>query len=384
MEKEQEQADSGLTHLVSLVWYQVLPARFGGQKGIAQFNGHLARHHRLSCLCSSDNIPTGKEPYKVLPELSTGRAQVLQPWNWRRIVKRVKALEATHLILEHAYYGVPALMLKRKGVKLIAHSHNLEFERFRQLGRWWWPLLRNLEKQVHRAADISLFKTEQDRLNAIRIFGLDPATCLVLPYGLERESLPTTAEKQAAQKRLRERFHLGADERILYFNGTLDYEPNAEALRYLVKEVLPALESTIGEDFRLIVTGRNMRARFADLAGLRHDRYLYAGVLEDVDDLFLGSDLFLNPVTSGGGIKVKTMEALSWGATVAASPHAATGIDPQLTGTKLRKSPSMDPGTYASLIAEALQDSSELPSAFIDHYRWEAVIAPLSARISSL
>lgn len=384
MEKEPEQPESGLTHLVSLVWYQVLPARFGGQKGIAQFNDHLGRHHRLSCLCSSDNTPTGRESYAVLPELSTGRAQVLQPWNWRRIVKRVTGLGASHLILEHAYYGVPALLLKRKGVKLIAHSHNLEYERFRQLGRWWWRSLRLLEKRVHLSADLSLFKTAQDMDAAIRNFGLDPSKCIVVPYGLERSSLPTPAEKQAASLRIRQRFNIPAGELILYFNGTLDYSPNADALRYLVRELLPALERTIGPDFRLLVTGRNIRAGFADLAALRHDRYHYAGVLSDVDDLWLGADLFLNPVVSGGGIKVKTMEALSWGLPVACSSHAATGIDQDLAGTRLWVSPSMEPDAYAAMVARALQDHSELPRAFFDTYGWENVIAPLLARLSSL
>ena len=384
MEKEQEQPEGGLTHLVSLVWYQVLPARFGGQKGIAQFNQHLARHHRLSCLCSSDNTPTGQEEYAVLPELPTGRSQVLKPWRWKKIVDRVLSLGATHLILEHAYYGIPALILKRKGVKLIAHSHNLEFERFRQLGRRWWPMLKRLEQRVHQAADLSLFKTEPDRDAAIRAFGLDPARCLLVPYGLERGSLPTQEEKIAAASRIRERFQIGMHERILYFNGTLDYAPNAEALRFLVKDLLPELERTIGPNFRLVVTGRNIRAGFSDLAALRHDRYLYAGVLNDVSDLFLGADLFLNPVISGGGIKVKTMEALSWGLPVVATTHAATGIDTRLTGTRLRMTPVADPVPFAKVIADALEDRSGIPQAFFDTYHWEAVIAPLLARIASL
>ena len=175
-----------------------------------------------------------------------------------------------------------------------------------------------------------------------------------------------------------------AEERILYFNGTLDYAPNADALRHLVRDLIPALERTIGTDFRLLVTGRNIRAGFADLASLHHDRYLYAGVLSDVDDLFLGADVFLNPVISGGGIKVKSMEALSWGLPVVCSSHAATGIDPQRTGTRLRISDPMDTQAFAAEVAKALDDHTELPRAFFDTYGWETVIAPLLERLGSL
>jgi glycosyltransferase involved in cell wall biosynthesis len=384
MEKEQEQPEGGLTHLLSLVWYQVLPARFGGQKGIAQFNEHLARHFRLSCLCSSDNTPSGKEGYAVFPELPVGRRQVLFPWNWKRIFDKAGALGVTHIILEHAYYGIPAIMLKSSGLPLVAHSHNLEYERFRALGRWWWPLLRILERRVHRSADLSLFKTEADRSAAIQEFGLSPERCMVLPYGLEREGLPDVAEKRSASEKIRTRYGLADDEKILYFNGTLDYEPNAEALRFLVNELLPELDKVTGFHYRLLVTGRNQRARFRDLKGLRHERYLPLGMLDEVDELFLAADLFLNPVKSGGGIKVKTMEALSWGLPVVSTAHAAAGIDLKQTGTRLRITGSDDPAAFAQAILKALDDRSAIPDTFFDTYRWEAVIAPLVARLASL
>lgn len=42
-----------MSKILSIVWYKVLPPVFGGQKGIAGFNKHLAKHHPLVCLCSS-------------------------------------------------------------------------------------------------------------------------------------------------------------------------------------------------------------------------------------------------------------------------------------------------------------------------------------------
>ena len=50
----------------------------------------------------------------------------------------------------------------------------------------------------------------------------------------------------------------------------------------------------------------------------------------------MGADVFINPITSGGGIKVKIMEALSYGLPVVSTVHGAKGIDKTVTGRQLR------------------------------------------------
>jgi glycosyltransferase involved in cell wall biosynthesis len=378
MEKEKSGRGARMTKLLSLVWYKVLPPRFGGQKGIAGFNQHLAAHFPVVCLCSSDNRPTGDEPYTVLAELPAGRIQVLNPLAWQKVKDTAAREHITHLILEHPYYGLPALWLKRrKGVRLISHAHNIEYQRFRELGRWWWPLLRSLERAVHRGADLNLYKTDLDLQHAVAAFGLDGSRCLVVPFGLERKGPPSERERREARSRIGEALGLSPEERILYFNGTLDYLPNADALRALVMEILPALAEMAGQPFRLIVTGRNLKPGFGDLHDLRHERYVYAGLADNVEDFFLAADCFVCPVRSGGGIKVKVMEALSWGLPVVCIDHAAEGIDPGLTGSLLRTMGSGDTEGFCRAILEAWEDRSVLPGTFFETYHWDRVILPV-------
>jgi glycosyltransferase involved in cell wall biosynthesis len=384
MEEEQGGGEPRMTKLLSLVWYKVLPPRFGGQKGIAEFNRYLAAHFPLTCLCSSNNIPVGDEPYDICPDLPVGRSQVLNPNAWRKVVDTASQGRFTHLILEHAYYGLPAVWLRRrKGIFLIAHAHNIEFQRFRELGKWWWPALRMLEAAVQRRADLNLYKTDSDRQEAIRSFSLDPSRCMVVPYGLTRERVPEPRERSEARARIGRSLGIPAGEKILYFNGTLDYGPNADALRTLVKDILPALASTLGQPFRLVVTGRNIKPGFGDLDELRHDHYLNAGLLDDVSDLYLGADVFLSPVTRGGGIKVKVMEALSWGLPVVCTPHAAEGIDTATTGTRLHIVAG-DTDAFCREVAAALGAPGQLPDAFFSTYHWSRVIQPVAERIAAL
>jgi glycosyltransferase involved in cell wall biosynthesis len=374
-----------MTKLLSLVWYKVLPPRFGGQKGIAEFNRYLAAYFPLTCLCSSDNQPVGDEPYTVLPDLPVGRSQVMNPMTWRTVSRTAQREKATHLILEHAYYGIPALWLRRgKGIFLIAHAHNIEYRRFRELGKWWWPALKALERRVQRAADLNLYKTESDRLTAIADFSLDPSRCLVVPFGLTRERVPDESGRAAARARVGNSLGLAPAEKLLYFNGTLDYAPNADALRFLVKDLLPRLDKNLGHPYRLIVSGRNLKTGFQDLEHLQHDRYLPVGLLDDVSDLHLAADIFLSPVDTGGGIKVKVMEALSWGLPVVCTSHAAEGIDRQHTGGRLFIAPAGDADACCAAVAHALDDPGELPDSFFNTYHWSQVIRPVAERIAAL
>src|SRR4030095_8115952 len=140
-----------MARILSVVWYKILPSRFGGQKGIAEFNQFLSAKHELTCICSRDNEPTGDETYNVLAVLPKSKFQVISLRAWQQVVRAAKIQGSSHLIIEHPYYGLLGIFLKKfLGLKLIIHSHNIESVRFRELGKWWWPGLKWVEKKSHQ------------------------------------------------------------------------------------------------------------------------------------------------------------------------------------------------------------------------------------------
>ena len=133
--------------ILSIVSYKILPAEFGGQKGISFFNKYLARYYPLTCLCSQNNTVMDDIGYKVLPLLPVNKIQFLHPGVKKKIRSITKRENATHIILEHPYHAIAANYAKKHtGAKLIIHAHNIESERFRIMERWWWRLLRKYEK----------------------------------------------------------------------------------------------------------------------------------------------------------------------------------------------------------------------------------------------
>lgn len=370
-----------MSRILSVVWYQIFPARFGGQKGIAEFNQYLADNHTLFCLCSKDNKAqdTG---YPVFPELPSGRLQVFNPLNWIKINRKAQLLSVSHLILEHCYYGMAGILVKKKsGIKLIVHAHNIENERFRKMGKWWWYILYMLEKLTFKHADLVLFKTMEDQDYAMRHLGISKQQCMILPYGLSRYSIPTATEKKMATHEIRHQYKIATGEKILLFTGTLDYKPNADGLVNLVEIVLPILSKMTQRPFKLIACGRIIYPEFDYLLLLKDPNYIYAGLVENTEKYLLAADIFLNPVVEGGGIKVKTMDALAFNLTVISTSHSATGIETNLTGEKLKVSPDNDWQQFCRLIVENWDREEATPDTFFEHYHWSKVMQPFVEKI---
>lgn len=370
--------------ILSLVWYKVLPARFGGQKGIADFNLHLSERHNLICLCARDN-EAGQVPYTVLPVLPTGRWQVFSPRVWLRVLRELRHRRCRLMVVEHCYHGVTALLAKRLlGTRIILHEHNIEYERFRRLGHPGWPFLQRLERLACRSADLLLFKTSADRDHACRVFGIDATRCMVVPFGVRRDASRTEAEHRSSRALLLKELGLPNDTRLLLFTGTLDYAPNADALVRLVHEVLPRLRGITDEPFRLLVCGRIEETAFQYLKTLTDPDYRFLGYVDDIGRYLGGCDLLLNPVDSGGGIKVKNMEAISWGLPVVTMQHSAEGIEVDPASGILRVAPDGDLEAFCRLIVDALRDGGRTPAGFHARYHWRNIAAAVAERIASL
>ena len=363
--------------ILSIVWYKVLPPVFGGQKGIAGFNHQVSQHHELVCLCSKDNQPAGDPGYRILPELPVGKFQFINPAIWSKIDSVAKKERPSFIIIEHPYHGKAGQMArKNSSAKFIIHSHNIESERFRQLGRWWWRLLRRYEKWVHRKADLSIFKTEEDKAFAISQFALDRDKCIVVPYGIHK---PLVGENAA--QLIRQRHNIAEKERILLFAGTLDYKPNAVAVKNIYFKIVAGLQST-GIPFKIIICGKPCHA-YKPWHG-SHPSILQVGEVEDIENYFQAADVFINPVTFGGGMQTKNVEALANHCNVVCFSHMATGLPAALCGNKLGLVRKDDWNGFINSILKALEQKEKTPDSFFVYFDPENCIKPLLDRLKSL
>jgi len=365
-----------MLNVLSLVSYKILPARVGGQKGIALFYKYFSRHVQLTCVTTQDNDPKAAEGYEVLNILSSSRLRYINPFYFFTLRKIIRQKQITHLLLEHPYYGWLAVMLKWfTGVKLIVHSHNMEGYRWRTLGKWWWKILWVYEKWVHRRADFNFFKQDEDMGRAMRGFHIRYERCLIVTYGIEWDHPPSAEEKKQCREWLLKQHNIPAHHTILLFNGAFDYLPNINGLKKIVEDINPLLQEAEGFEYTIILCGRNIPS---GISSKTYPNVVFAGFVDDISLYFKGSDIFLNTVTEGGGIKTKLVEALGYNMNAVSSVNGAVGIDPNLCNRKLVLTDNLL-SDFDKAIVRWASVKADIPAAYFDHFYW-GTIAEKAAR----
>jgi glycosyltransferase involved in cell wall biosynthesis len=114
----------------------------------------------------------------------------------------------------------------------------------------------------------------------------------------------------------------GASPLILYI-GTMSWAPNASAARYLATEVLPAVRARI-PSARLRIVGKNPPADLQRLHGL--DGVEVTGGVPDVVPHLAEAALLAVPLETGGGTRLKILEAFAAGLPVVSTAVGAEGI----------------------------------------------------------
>lgn len=368
---------------LSLVTYNIFPPKLGGQKCIASFNEYFSKQHQLFCFTIKDNDPACAS-YKVFNQLSNHRFRYINIFYFGMIRKIIHQKNISHIILEHPYYGWMALLLKYFcNVKLIIHSHNIEAERFKSVGKWWWKLLWHYEKWVHSKADFTFSITEEDQNYFMNQYKLDPHKLTVITYGFPFQNIPPAIEKSQARNQLLKKYSLQEDILLFLFNGALDYEPNLNAVKNIVEKINPLfLRKNIG--YKIIICGKNLPAEMNELKEYADKNIIYAGFVDDITLYFKGVDAFLNPVEGGGGIKTKLVEALGYNLNAVSSINGAVGVDKNICNGKLFLCPNKDWQCFADNMQNASVYNSSIPPEFFTHFYWGNIAKKAGDIVSAL
>lgn len=369
-----------MLNVLSLVSYQFLPPKMGGQKCIALGNRYLSKHLNLTCITTENNVSNEDINYSVLNVLSNSKLRYINIFYFFKIRSLIKKNSITHLILEHPYYGWLGILLKYCcGVKLIIRSHNIEANRFKTVGKWWWKLLWKYEKFVHKSADLSFFITEEDKSYAINNFSLNTKKSLVITYGFELEQMPDETSKLSAKKSIKQQYNIADDNLVILFNGTLDYQPNLKALDTILTTINSNLQKSDFK-YKIIVCGKNLPNSYNHLQSYQSQNIIYAGFVDDISTYYLAADIFINPVIDGGGIKTKIIEALGYNVSLVTTKSGAIGISKEITESKMLVVNDNDWGEFTKAIL-AINITKDIPESFFKHFYWDNIAEKAAAAI---
>lgn len=110
----------------------------------------------------------------------------------------------------------------------------------------------------------------------------------------------------------------------LFFAGTLSYPPNAEAAEWIVREALGPIQAACPAA-HLTIAGRGAPPSVLALASVPGVEV--AGWVPDIAAALADAAVVVVPLQSGGGTKLKVLEALAAGRPVVTTSVGAAGID---------------------------------------------------------
>jgi glycosyltransferase involved in cell wall biosynthesis len=363
-----------LKKILVITSYPYLPYFSGGQKSIAQFLDYLGKITDLTVVSVPQNDATLIKTYKHLAWL---KKDSLARYSDISLISKLSSLikrENFDLVIwEHPYYTWLASIIKRRTrIKTVLHIHNIEYQRFRSTGRWWWWILKTYEKRFFKLADEILFVSPDDKKFAIETWKIKKEKCVEVAFGVEISKYPD--DKETCSRTVKAIHKISNDEKILLFNGLLDYKPNIDALLIILNEINSLLLQREDFKYKILISGKRLPAELNELKEYTDKNIIYAGFVDNVEMYFKAADVFLNPVQSGGGIKTKMVEAIAFGTTVITTNTGAAGIHRDTCGNKLIVVPDNDWKAFAQAITQNANNSELTPQSYYDHYYWGNIV----------
>lgn len=168
---------------------------------------------------------------------------------------------------------------------------------------------------------------------------MNPATKIVqIPLEIDLEEYPPFAGP--------------ADFRRITLSGTMSYEPNHEAALHFIREILPGIRSRFG-DAQFFVVGKSPRE---ELLRFRNGQVVITGEVENIQDYLNRSSVVVAPILSGGGMRLKILEAFALSKAVVSTSLGAEGIE-YTEGENILIADT--PGAFADRVCTLLENPQE-------------------------
>ena len=265
----------------------------------------------------------------------------------RRLLEVVRE-EVPDAVLLESLYMVPYVPALRSATRalLVLRSLNVEHEIWEGLARgeahaatrlYLAHLTRRLRSyEVATLGDVDAIVpvTREDAEAYVRLGATVPIH--VAPVGIETGAYPDRSGS--------------GDPGTLVFLGSLDWRPNLEAVRWFLGNVWPRVRDEV-PGARFLVAGSNPPEGFeasVDAEGVR-----FVGRVPDAREFLASGAGMVVPLLSGGGIRVKILEAMALGVPVVSTRLGACGID---AGDGEEILLADEPGRLADACAALLSD----------------------------
>ena len=289
--------------------------------------------------------------------------------------------------IDFIWCEMPQMAMNLKGIHIKKHTRcvlsqqNIEFKTMRSLALTFKNPIKKLvylfdskrfhlyEKKLYSSGlfDAFVFVSDDDKAFFARHFSFSDKPLITVPIGAEKH---TVIPKEKTHNCL--------------IVGKMSYPPNIEGVSWFVNRVWQEVKERI-PDAHLYIVGKDPDS---SIRSIQDDSITVTGTVDSVEDYYLNAAVAIVPLFSGGGVKTKLIEAVSYNIPVVCTSFGAIG-------TMFRNQEhifiSDEPDSFAQGICECLSDNDTVRNrakrafaVFEKHYSWEGIVEGLNTFLCGL
>ena len=290
---------------------------------------YAAADKALGALCASAHIEevgaersTARLLFDLASSLLTGRPFTASKYFSSTLRREIHAACQTHeIVLAHADSLPSGQYLLDLNVPRLLTNHNVEYQRLYRYAaqrggaygvflRLQAGLTRRFELKILNAIGNCVAVSEDDRIELGR--QLPDVRFFVVPNGTDTSSPPLPPADPTALSAL--------------WVGGMNDPFNREGVLHFASRILPRVRRQVA-GFQWTLVGRDPPPLLKTLAQDSRSRIVLAGFVPTLREVYARSAIVVVPLVSGGGTKLKVLEAMAMGRAVVTTPVGAEGID---------------------------------------------------------
>lgn len=222
-----------------------------------------------------------------------------------------------------------------------------------------WPKLQRYELDICKRCNLVLTVSETDERTLVDM-GVNSSYIDYVPIGVDTQSFKYIDRIKSSQNMLS--------------LGTMSWPPNIDSMLYFTKDIMPIIRKQyLG--CTLTIAGSNPSPVIQSLAS--EPDISVTGFVDDADELARKCGVFIVPLRSGSGVRVKILNALAMGLPIVSTTIGVEGLDVR-NGEHLLIADT--PADFAESVIRVLTDSDLAQKLGVngrkfvcDNYSWETV-----------
>lgn len=311
----------------------IFPPYWGGASRIYNLIKFLAKENKVWLLCNDFRFLKDRDPYcKEYEELRNNpnvkiffiksfpsKSQIVNISLIFQGLKIIKKDKPDVILASHLSSAFNAIIISwLSHIPYFLDEHNIEFIRHertyknRKLQRFFLKIYENFAcKKAKKIFCVS----DNDNKLLISKLKIKDNKIIIIPNAVDTEKFyPSNKNSDQIKNELKLE-----DSKIIQFFGKLDYKPNHEAVKIIRDEILPRILKK-NPKAKFLIIGDHPPLKF------KHENIIFSGLVENIQDYINVADVVICPLLSGGGTRLKILEALCCGKIVISTTIGAEGI----------------------------------------------------------